>query len=543
MSKETNNRDNKIDYFKNTILEIERDKDKLGDLYDGFHKVLEDKISKAVVPTSLLKDNILVNADELDISKEAPYMHDLLSRKADGDKLVGIVNGLKSGAVIALDGEWGTGKTTFVKMWMNQLKNNGFPILYYNAWENDINDEPLFSMLRQLNSLNKEDGLDEVFRIGAKVLVGGLMGGLVEINPAAKFVKGFIKGGAKQIENSIYDSLKESDSRSGMINNFKEALTSYVEKVCGLEETEEETTDFKPLVYIIDDLDRCNPTFAVKVLERMKHLFAVPNVVFVLAVDKQQMAYSINGYYGSDKFDSMEYLRKFIDIDYKLPKSNNLGYIFSLISPEVLLKKEKMDETASVVLNLLHISEYNNLSLRQIQRVFLLMRIVYPEANALKDFDNSVFVFMAYLKVCKPYLYEKVKEQNFTVQEFYSELESLIISMKNRFLIDDNTHTYYCTILLQVLWAYYQYLKKSTIIKPENDLFNEDGSLQLTVKKFDCDVIKKRLLQMKQEDKSFGDLYILLNELDMLAHTKERGYKDIENTPSENHKDDASFEI
>ena len=48
---------------------------------------------------------------------------------------------------------------------------------------------------------------------------------------------------------------------------------------------------------------------------------------------------------------------------------------------------------------------------------------------------------------------------------------------------------------------------------------------------------------MKQEDKSFGDLYILLNELDMLAHTKERGYKDIENTPSENHKDDASVEI
>ena len=72
MSKETNNRDNKIDYFKNTILEIERDKDKLGDLYDGFHKVLEDKTSKVVVPTSLLKDNILVNADELDISKEAP---------------------------------------------------------------------------------------------------------------------------------------------------------------------------------------------------------------------------------------------------------------------------------------------------------------------------------------------------------------------------------------------------------------------------------------------------------------------------------------
>ena len=74
-----------------------------------------------------------------------------------------------------------------------------------------------------------------------------------------------------------------------------------------------------PLVFIIDELDRCNPHIAVKVLERVKQLFDIPNIVFVLPISKKQFEYSIQGYYGSDKIDATNYLRRFIDLECELP--------------------------------------------------------------------------------------------------------------------------------------------------------------------------------------------------------------------------------
>lgn len=74
-----------------------------------------------------------------------------------------------------------------------------------------------------------------------------------------------------------------------------------------------------PVVFFVDELDRCNPNYAVSVLERIKHLFDIPNLVFVLAINKKQLCNAIQGYFGSMNMDSNEYLRRFIDIEYTLP--------------------------------------------------------------------------------------------------------------------------------------------------------------------------------------------------------------------------------
>jgi hypothetical protein len=99
----------------------------------------------------------------------------------------------------------------------------------------------------------------------------------------------------------------------------------------------------KPLVYMVDELDRCNPTFAVKVLERIKHLFDVPNVVFVLSIDKRQLACSVKGFYGSNEIDADEYLRRFIDVDYYLPKPDAelfCDYLYDYYEYDSFLKNE-----------------------------------------------------------------------------------------------------------------------------------------------------------------------------------------------------------
>lgn len=143
-----------------------------------------------------MKQNRIINAKNKEFEvkdKENPFKDDKLGRKQYAEVLTDVVETYNGGAVIALNGAWGTGKTTFLKMWKQHLENSGFPVVYYNAWEDDICEEPLPSMLRVLKRLNKEDGLDNVFKTGAKVIVGALFEGIVESSKVAGFSKVLLK--------------------------------------------------------------------------------------------------------------------------------------------------------------------------------------------------------------------------------------------------------------------------------------------------------------------------------------------------------------
>ena len=83
---------------------------------------------------------------ELEIPERNPFLNDKLDRSHLSDVLTDVVTFYgQSGCVMALNGEWGAGKTTFVKMWGQKLKNNGFKTLYFNAWTTDFSDDALMS--------------------------------------------------------------------------------------------------------------------------------------------------------------------------------------------------------------------------------------------------------------------------------------------------------------------------------------------------------------------------------------------------------------
>jgi hypothetical protein len=74
-----------------------------------------------------------------------------------------------------------------------------------------------------------------------------------------------------------------------------------------------------PLFVMIDELDRCRPSYAVTVLERVKHLFEANDVVFIFATDTNQLQHTIRGAYGGD-FDGRSYLSRFFDRRYSFPE-------------------------------------------------------------------------------------------------------------------------------------------------------------------------------------------------------------------------------
>lgn len=90
---------------------------------------------------------------DLIIPSENPFQNCKLSREPYARVLTDIVTTYSDGFVLAINNEWGAGKTTFVKMWEQQLKNEGFKTIYFNAWENDFDSNPLVAIISEFETL------------------------------------------------------------------------------------------------------------------------------------------------------------------------------------------------------------------------------------------------------------------------------------------------------------------------------------------------------------------------------------------------------
>ena len=86
----------------------------------------------------------------------------------------------------------------------------------------------------------------------------------------------------------------------------------------------------RSLFIMIDELDRCRPSYAIELLEIAKHLFSVDKIVFVLALNRMELAHSVRGLYGVE-FDAEGYLYRFFDLDYTLPSPNREKFVLQAI--------------------------------------------------------------------------------------------------------------------------------------------------------------------------------------------------------------------
>lgn len=462
--------------------------------------------------------NIKARNKEFEITDpEEPFKDDKLGRKPYGVILTDIVGTLNDGAVIALNGAWGTGKTTFLRMWGSHLVNQHFKVVYYNAWEDDICDEPLMSMLRGMKELQEGEKLDDLFKIGAKVLVGALSGALVAATGVfGKVAKGAVEGGMKQLEDSVYESLKEDDGRMKLMQSFKESLTDYLTTVC---HGSNENKESKPLVFMVDELDRCNPSFAVKVLERIKHLFDVPGVVFVLAVDKKQLACSVKGFYGNNEIDADEYLRRFVDYDYYLPEPNAeqfCDYLYDYYRFDDFLKSEwrigidytgqkkaKAQQDKDILLFMAKLLvKQKHLSLRQIERIFSTARIGLCGVPINSEFLPQLFFLLSYLKICEPELFDKIANCTMGLQDYVDAMEDVItIDIMN----EDVSHYLMAMALSCYYHGYLVYMRANGQVI---NLKGKDSKLTVKFKRFNEEAIDKCLAACQINNQSCDIRYL-----------------------------------
>mgnify|MGYP004483463981 CR=1 FL=1 len=316
-------------------------------------------------------------------------------------------------STISLDGKWGSGKTFFIKhtqllmsvklyeerkadfksifgkyegdkyshirgVVSNLDKCEVFPF-YYDAWENDSDPYPVLSILYSLYKSLDIGSLED------KSIKENLNSILSCLSMSAQFLFGVpdIKGCIKQINNEFKSSRKKElllpiTDHHSIIELIKQLINDVINK-----------SHCKSIVIFVDELDRCNPSYAVRLLEDIKHYFLMDNVNFVFSVNLSELQHMVKMVYG-DKFDAFRYLDRFFDIRLNLPAIDQERYLKQEIS--------QSEHIGILDHSILAVSSLFKLELREFykfSRVILL--IAGSDFKSNHFFDSEAHDFVLYI--------------------------------------------------------------------------------------------------------------------------------------------------
>ena len=337
--------------------------------------------------------------------------NDTTGRNSNLYNLLRLLNFQQDSLSIAINGSWGTGKTFFIKQCQLMLDNafsceddeilqaieklcpgeeslanirkTHFRTAYYDAWEHDSEEDPIASLIRCLAttdwSTNVKESLIKAADIGSSILQA-----TTNID-----LKGLVK------------TLKDNSSDLITPDNLEQIKKRFNATLAEL------APDQGKLTIFVDELDRCKPTYAVKLLERIKHYFNNPNVTFIFAVDLSQLQYTINQYYGL-QFNGYQYLDRFFDLVISLSAPDIDKYFDNTKNIlEAVQHFEKSDPKNSYYyLFCKELINYFSFSIRQINHFYLktnsaaynlLDQILNPQGIAFQSERNGKFIIYEFL--------------------------------------------------------------------------------------------------------------------------------------------------
>lgn len=244
------------------------------------------------------------------------FENDKLDREDQVRAVTGLLRNLDGPCVLAIDSAWGSGKTVFLKMLAQNMRNDGFRVAEFNAWETDFSTDPLialFSALEPTLNMTPEDKGKTVLRAGA-TLVSKLASSSVPFMPD---IASAVADAGEQTQSTFKARLKVHRDAEEAIQRFKDELVKVKH-------------DHLPVVICVDELDRCRPSYAIEFLEVAKHIFDADGIAFVLAVNMSELGHSVEALYGSN-FDGRNYLRRFVDHVLYLPKPDRTRFVDHLL--------------------------------------------------------------------------------------------------------------------------------------------------------------------------------------------------------------------
>lgn len=378
--------------------------------------------------------------------------------------------------VVNLDGHWGSGKTIFCRQLeclMNhkiyETKKSIFPrcnslgylgkkyeVVYFDAWMNDVYSDPMQSLLTTLmmkfsnNQSYVKENFEKLFNI--MKLSGKSMAQQFATQLVNKVTLNTI-----DVDKITADISEENNKRDKIIDlvisvdKQREEIHNLIDSICG----------DKKLLIIVDELDRCKPSFAVEFLELIKHFFDHEGTTFLISTNKTELSHTVKKYYG-ESFNGYGYLSRFFDMEINLPRISKKKYIESQFSNAFHSDPKIIDSINDVV-------NYFNLELRDIKRIAVPFQTIsamvlyniskFHSNDVLYEWEKVVIPFMVALKTCDGEKYNsfvKGNEENMFVEfimnssnssnyieyrENWEQLYKFIVAVYNESPLNDPTYS------------------------------------------------------------------------------------------------------
>jgi len=357
---------------------------------------------------------------------------DIFERKVFGIGLGNLLSNVEDPLVLVLDSQWGSGKTTFTKMWAGYLREQRFPVIYFDAFANDFMSDAFTAIAGEVLSIANETlGKDKAsyqkylenaigagkvllrsdIKIGAKAATLGALSDK-DLGELQAITEDVANEAADITDAYLKEHLEKHTEQKLSIENFRTSLSSLAKGMGAQIDPQEEGSKkaSKPLIFIIDELDRCKPTFALSLLESIKHFFAVQGVHFVLVTHLKQLENCVRYSYGPE-IDASTYLQKFYNISVSFPyideNRSDVKKYLSHLEKNIPATGNSAQLKSALIHKIGIIAERNALSLRTVERVISCVSLMLAYTGERNLRLQPLIAGLCVLKVCKPELYEK----------------------------------------------------------------------------------------------------------------------------------------
>lgn len=332
------------------------------------------------------------------------------------------------GLVVSIEGRFGSGKTHFLKMWESHLlekykssTSGMFYPVYVNVWTEDFHNDAVVTVLctlvEAIRSMRTSDESPDSGQVASSVKRWTKIGiGLIE-----QYVRHKTGISAREV---LELADLQADVEHGGVFASLQALSQTLKEI---RELLKSVTENQKVVFLIDELDRCRPSFAVSYLEAFAHVFDISGLIVVLGIDQAQLASSAKSMFGGE-LDTEEYLRKFIRRRFNLPLPNaqqaeKLAKFFwdKLVKIEGVrdsfLSWESARHSIVIAVSLLQMTP------RQMESAFSILGHIFIRNDPLMRLENDhvfpLYAVLACLKVSAPAIYRSLSMDRFALDQLY----------------------------------------------------------------------------------------------------------------------------
>ena len=367
---------------------------------------------------------------------------DIFGYKKFGQNLASLVENLEGPSVVALDGGWGSGKTVFAKQWAGLLRKRGSAVIYFDAFTADAGNDPLFDIASQLFTAapdgDERRDLAKAAAVFAKRLLpvlagaglGVATGGLIGGDAISAGVAGVAEAKnartdrGEEVSEAFRQGVEDAQGRADALSDLRQKLTALAQsmkaKALAAAEEDVEPSKPRPVVMIVDELDRCKPTYALSLLESIKHIFDVDDLCFVLVINSHQLDRIASTLYGIDP--GHRYFEKFFSLIVRLPArlqrstTSIKEQYFKHLTQNTLA--DRFPPIGTWIEWMLSIAAHRDWSLRTVEKMMRNMAICLASIH-LEPHDPALITVVCSLHADDQDMYSKLRSGTITQSDLH----------------------------------------------------------------------------------------------------------------------------